>query len=242
VVIDQFISSGEQKWGRLCGLTLYLPHGYEGQGAEHSSARLERYLQLCAEHNIQVCVPTTPAQVFHMIRRQMVRPIRKPLIVLTPKSLLRHKLAVSRLQELETGEFFPVLSEVDNIQSEQVKRVILCSGKVYYDLLQKRRADNQKEIAILRVEQLYPFPEIELKAQLDLYSAALVVVWCQEEPKNQGAWYNIQHHLVAVISQKQQLQYAGRQAAAAPAVGYLHLHQEQQAALVNDALNKGTTV
>jgi 2-oxoglutarate dehydrogenase E1 component len=242
VVIDQFISSGEQKWGSLCGLTLYLPHGYEGQGAEHSSARLERYLQLCAEHNIQVCVPTTPAQVFHMIRRQMVRPIRKPLIVLTPKSLLRHKLAVSRLQELETGEFFPVLSEVDEIQPEQVKRIVLCSGKVYYDVLEKRRANNQKDIAILRVEQLYPFPEIELKAQLDLYAAALVVVWCQEEPRNQGAWYHIKHNLLAVITQKQELQYAGRQAAAAPAVGYLHLHQEQQAALVNDALNKGTTV
>jgi len=242
VVIDQFISSGEQKWGRLCGLTLYLPHGYEGQGAEHSSARLERYLQLCAEHNIQVCVPTTPAQVFHMIRRQMVRPIRKPLIALTPKSLLRHKLAVSRLQELETGEFFPVLSEVDEIQPEQVKRIVLCSGKVYYDLLEKRRADNQKEIAILRLEQLYPFPEIELKAQLDLYAGALVVVWCQEEPRNQGAWYHIKHNLLAVITQQQQLQYAGRQAAAAPAVGYSHLHQEQQAALVNDALNKGTTV
>lgn len=242
VVIDQFISSGEQKWGRLCGLTLYLPHGYEGQGAEHSSARLERYLQLCAEHNMQVCVPTTPAQVFHMIRRQMVRPIRKPLIVLTPKSLLRHKLAVSRLQELETGEFFPVLSEVDDIQPEQVKHIVLCSGKVYYDVLEKRRANNQKDIAILRVEQLYPFPEIELKAQLDLYAAALVVVWCQEEPRNQGAWYHIKHNLLAVITQKQELQYAGRQAAAAPAVGYLHLHQEQQAALVNDALNKGTTV
>ncbi len=242
VVIDQFISSGEQKWGSLCGLTLYLPHGYEGQGAEHSSARLERYLQLCAEHNIQVCVPTTPAQVFHMIRRQMVRPIRKPLIVLTPKSLLRHKLAVSRLQELETGEFFPVLSEVDDIQPEQVKHIVLCSGKVYYDVLEKRRANNQKDIAILRVEQLYPFPEIELKAQLDLYAAALVVVWCQEEPRNQGAWYHIKHNLLAVITQKQELQYAGRQAAAAPAVGYLHLHQEQQAALVNDALNKGTTV
>ena len=242
VVIDQFISSGEQKWGRLCGLTLYLPHGYEGQGAEHSSARLERYLQLCAEHNMQVCVPTTPAQVFHMIRRQMVRPIRKPLIVLTPKSLLRHKLAVSCLQELETGAFFPVLPEVDEVSPEQVKRVVLCSGKVYYDVLEKRRANNQKEVVILRVEQLYPFPETELKKQLDLYPAALVVVWCQEEPKNQGAWYNIQHHLVAIITQQQQLQYAGRQAAAAPAVGYLHLHQEQQAALVNDALNKGTTV
>jgi 2-oxoglutarate dehydrogenase E1 component len=242
VVIDQFISSGEQKWGRLCGLTLYLPHGYEGQGAEHSSARLERYLQLCAEHNMQVCVPTTPAQVFHMIRRQMVRPIRKPLIVITPKSLLRHKLAVSCLKDLETGEFLPVLPEVDDIQPEKVKRIVLCSGKIYYDLLEKRRADNEKEIAILRVEQLYPFPEIELKAQLALYVAATEVIWCQEEPKNQGAWYNIQHHLLAVITQQQQLQYAGRQAAAAPAVGYLHLHQEQQAALVNDALNKGKTI
>ncbi len=242
VVIDQFISSGEQKWGRLCGLTLYLPHGYEGQGAEHSSARLERYLQLCAEHNIQVCVPTTPAQVFHMIRRQMIRPIRKPLIVLTPKSLLRHKLAVSNLQELESGSFLPVLPEVDDIKPTDVKRIVLCTGKVYYDLLEKRRADNQKDIAILRIEQLYPFPYIELQAQLALYSVATEVVWSQEEPKNQGAWYNIQHHLIAVITQQQQLQYAGRQAAAAPAVGYLHLHQEQQTALVNDALNKGRTV
>lgn len=242
VVIDQFISSGEQKWGRLCGLTVYLPHGYEGQGAEHSSARLERYLQLCAEHNIQVCVPTTPAQVFHMIRRQMIRPIRKPLIVLTPKSLLRHKLAVSSLQELESGGFLHVIPEVDDIKPTDVKRIVLCTGKVYYDLLEKRRADNQKDIAILRIEQLYPFPDIELQAQLALYSAATEVVWCQEEPRNQGAWYNIQHHLTAVITQQQQLQYAGRQAAAAPAVGYLHLHQAQQAALVNDALNKGKTV
>lgn len=245
VVIDQFISSGEQKWGRLCGLTLYLPHGYEGQGAEHSSARLERYLQLCAEHNIQVCVPTTPAQVFHMIRRQMIRPIRKPLIVMTPKSLLRHKLAVSSLQELEAGAFMPVLSEIDNIPLEKVTRVVLCSGKVYYDLLEKRRLDNQQNVAILRVEQLYPFPEIELQNLLITYTAATIVVWCQEEPKNQGAWYNIQHHLAAVITKQQQLQYAGRQAAAAPAVGYLHLHQAQQAALVNEALNglnEGKTV
>lgn len=242
VVIDQFISSSEQKWGRLCGLTLYLPHGYEGQGAEHSSARLERYLQLCAEHNMQVCVPTTPAQVFHMIRRQMVRPIRKPLIVLTPKSLLRHKLAVSTLEALETGEFFPVLSEIDDVPCEKVKRIVLCSGKVYYDLLEKRRTDKQTDIAILRIEQLYPFPELELKTQLALYPAAVEIIWCQEEPKNQGAWYNIQHHLSAVISSQQQLHYAGRNAAAAPAVGYLHLHQEQQAALINDALNKGKTV
>jgi 2-oxoglutarate dehydrogenase E1 component len=237
VVIDQFISSGAQKWGRLCGLTLYLPHGYEGQGAEHSSARLERYLQLCAEQNMQVCVPTTPAQIFHMIRRQMVRPIRKPLIVLTPKSFLRHKLAVSSLQELETGRFSAVLSEIDDIQPEQVKRIVLCSGKVYYDLLEQRRLNNQETVVILRVEQLYPFPDIELKALVARYTNAITVVWCQEEPKNQGAWYHIQHHLSAILTKHQQLQYAGRQAAAAPAVGYLHLHQAQQVALVNEALN-----
>ncbi len=191
---------------------------------------------------MQICVPTTPAQVFHMIRRQMVRPLRKPLIVLTPKSLLRHKLAVSRLAELETSNFFPILPEVDEIQSEKVKRIVLCSGKVYYDLLEKRRENNQTEAAILRVEQLYPFPELELKEALALYTNATEIVWCQEEPKNQGAWYHIHHHLTAVITQQQQLHYAGRQAAAAPAVGYLNLHQEQQAALVNDALNKGKTL
>ncbi len=234
-LIDQFISSGEQKWGRLSGLTLLLPHGYEGQGAEHSSARLERFLQLCAEQNIQVCVPTTPAQMFHLLRRQVLRPIRKPLIVMTPKSLLRHKLATSLLQELVQGAFLPVLPEIDQIPAT-VTRVILCSGKVYYDLLEKRRADQRLDVAILRIEQLYPFPDNELLSHLQLYTQANTIVWCQEEPKNQGAWENIQPALKRALRSEQQLQYAGRHASAAPAVGYLHLHQEQQSALIQEAL------
>ncbi len=236
VVIDQFISSGEQKWGRLSGLTLLLPHGYEGAGPEHSSARLERYLQLCAEHNIQVCVPSTPAQVFHMLRRQVLRPIRKPLIVMTPKSLLRHKLAVSSLQELSEGSFQALIPEVDDIAPKQVKRVVLCSGKVYYDLLEKRRADNRKDVAIIRIEQLYPFPETELQAAMKPYNLAKEVFWCQEEPENQGAWYSSRHHFTACLKPKQTLYYAGRPPAAAPAVGYIHLHQEQQKRLVEEAL------
>lgn len=236
VVIDQFISSGEQKWGKLCGLTLFLPHGYEGQGPEHSSARLERYLQLCAGHNIQVCIPSTPAQMFHLLRRQVIRPMRKPLIILTPKSLLRHKLATSTLQELAEGTFLTVLPELDKIVPEATKQIILCSGKIYYELLEKRRADKREDVIIARIEQLYPFPETELQALLTQYSQATDIVWCQEEPKNQGAWYNIHHHLIEVLGKNQVLRYAGREAAAAPAVGYHYLHQEQQLALVKDAL------
>jgi 2-oxoglutarate dehydrogenase E1 component len=235
VVIDQFISSGEQKWGRLCGLTLFLPHGYEGQGPEHSSARLERYLQLCAQRNIQVCVPTTPAQIFHLLRRQVLQSVRKPLIVMTPKSLLRHKLAVSSLNELEKGKFLSILPEIDNLVPFDAHRVILCSGKVYYDLLEKRRAENLN-IVILRVEQLYPFPEEEVKKLLQVYNCAKEIVWCQEEPKNQGAWYYIKNHLYTCLSGDQQLRYVGRGSSAAPAVGYSHLHQEQRNALLKEAL------
>ena len=168
VVIDQFITSGEHKWGRLCGLTMLLPHGYEGQGPEHSSARLERYLQLCAEHNIQVCVPTTPAQIYHLLRRQVIRPLRKPLVVLTPKSLLRHKLAISTLEDLADGSFQTVIPEIDTLDAAKVTRLVLCSGKVYYDLLEKRRAEGREDIAIVRIEQLYPFPEDDLMEALSL--------------------------------------------------------------------------
>lgn len=236
VLIDQFISSGEQKWGRLCGLVLYLPHGYEGQGPEHSSARLERYLQLCAEHNIQVCVPSTPAQIFHLLRRQMIRQMRKPLVVLTPKSFLRNKDAVSRLEDLSESSFLPIINEVGDIPKEAVKRVVLCSGKVYYDLLEKRRQENIVHVAILRIEQLYPFPEIELSSALSKYSEVEDIVWCQEEPQNQGAWYSSQHHLLACLTKGQHLRYVGRKPAAAPAVGYYHLHEEQQETLVKQAL------
>jgi 2-oxoglutarate dehydrogenase E1 component len=239
VVIAQFIVSGELKWQRLCGLTLLLPHGYEGQGPEHSSARLERFLQLCAEHNIQVCMPTTPAQVFHMLRRQVKRPLRKPLVVMTPKSLLRHKLAVSSLEELCDGSFQTVLPEVESLDADKVRRVVLCSGKVYYDLLQKRRDDEVDDVAIVRIEQLYPFPEEELAAALAPYRNLERVAWCQEEPMNQGAWYPSQHHMRRVILQhdeKLYLQYAGRDASAAPAAGYLSMHLEQQERLVKEAL------
>lgn len=238
VVFDQFISSGETKWGRLCGLTMLLPHGYEGQGPEHSSARLERYLQLCAEHNMQVCVPTTPAQVYHMLRRQVIRPLRKPLVVLTPKSLLRHKLAVSTLEELAEGSFQTVIGEIDSLDPKKVERMILCSGKVYYDLLEKRRAEGREDIAIVRIEQLYPFPEEDLTEALAPYKNLKHVVWCQEEPMNQGAWYCSQHHMRRVTSAHKRtlfLEYAGRDASAAPACGYASMHAEQQEKLLQDA-------
>jgi 2-oxoglutarate dehydrogenase E1 component len=237
VVIDQFISSGEHKWGRLCGLVMLLPHGYEGQGPEHSSARLERYLQLCAGNNMQVCVPSTPAQIFHLLRRQMIRPYRKPLVVMTPKSLLRHKLAVSTQEELTGGEFQLVIPEIDDIKADKVKRVIMCSGKVYYDLLAKRRADKIDNIAIIRIEQLYPFPEEELKAELAKYKNANDIVWCQEEPVNQGAWYNSQHRLLRALAANQTLSLVARPASSAPSVGYLAVHVAQQAELVAKALS-----
>ena len=240
VVFDQFISSGETKWGRLCGLTVLLPHGYEGQGPEHSSARLERYLQLCAEHNIQVCVPTTPAQVYHMLRRQVIRPLRKPLIALTPKSLLRHPLAISTLEDLAEGSFQTVIPEVDTVDPAKVERLIMCSGKVYYDLLTKRRNEQREDTIIVRVEQLYPFPEEDLAEAIAPYKNLKKVIWCQEEPMNQGAWYCSQHHMRRVASAHQKglfLEYAGREASASPACGYPSMHAEQQEKLLNDAFN-----
>lgn len=236
VVIDQFISSGETKWNHLCGLVMYLPHGYEGQGAEHSSARLERYLQLCAEYNIQVCIPSTPAQFFHMIRRQMIRLYRKPLIVMMPKSLLRHKLSVSSLEDIYQGQFHCVLDEMDELNSSKIKRVIFCSGKVYFDLLEKRRELGITEIAIIRMEQLYPFPTKQLGKILQQYNTVTDFVWCQEEPKNQGVWYASQHHFLALLQGKQTLRYVGRPLCAAPAVGLFKLHVKQQSQLVNEAL------
>jgi 2-oxoglutarate dehydrogenase E1 component len=236
VIIDQFISSGEAKWGRLSGLTLFLPHGYEGQGPEHSSARLERFLQLCAEFNMQVCVPSTPAQMFHMLRRQMVRDLRKPLIVMTPKSLLRHPLSVSRLEELSLGGFQNVIDEVDDLKASAVARVVFCSGKVYFDLLKSRREAKIGSVAIIRLEQLYPFPSDEYEAILRKYSNAREVVWCQEEPQNQGSWYQIRHRLQSKLGPKHELLYAGRAGAAAPATGIASLHEQQQKNLVTAAL------
>ncbi|MGP1871215.1 MAG: 2-oxoglutarate dehydrogenase E1 component [Arsenophonus sp.] len=236
VVIDQFISSSEQKWGRICGLVMLLPHGYEGQGPEHSSARLERYLQLCAEENIQVCVPTTSAQIYHMLRRQILRNIRRPLIVMSPKSLLRYHLAVSTFEELANGKFQPVINEIDPIDSKKVKRIVLCSGKVYYDLLEQRRKNKQKNLIIIRIEQLYPFPYKDLEKTLKPYKYIRDFIWCQEEPLNQGAWHYSQHDIRKVIPKGSLLSYSGRPASASPAVGYANIHQEQQKRLVDDAL------
>tara|TARA_R110001592_G_scaffold199723_1_gene448358 strand:+ start:741 stop:3578 length:2838 start_codon:yes stop_codon:yes gene_type:complete len=240
VVFDQFISSGEHKWGRLCGLTMLLPHGYEGQGPEHSSARLERYLQLCAEHNVQICVPSTPAQVYHMLRRQVIRPVRKPLVVMSPKSLLRHKLATSTLEELAEGRFQTVINEIDELETQAVRRVLLCSGKVYYDLLERRRAEEINDIAIVRIEQLYPFPHDDLEEVLAPYTNMEEIFWVQEEPKNMGAWYNSQHYMQRAINNLKPgmtLNYAGRAASASPAAGYMALHLAQLEQYISEALD-----
>ena len=236
VVIDQFISSGEAKWGRLCGLTMFLPHGYEGQGPEHSSARLERFLQLCAEYNIQVCVPSSPAQMFHMLRRQMVRPYRKPLIVMTPKSLLRRKESTSALDELATGAFQPIIAETDEMDAKKVKRVIFCSGKVYFDIVAERRARGINDIAVLRVEQLYPFPHEEFAEQIKLYPNAKSILWAQEEPANQGAWHWVQYYMLRHMRDDQKLESAVRPSSASPAVGYYAKHNEQTKELLDAAL------
>ena len=241
VIIDQFISSGEAKWGRLCALTLFLPHGYEGQGPEHSSARLERFLQLCAENNMQVCVPSTPAQMFHMLRRQMVRSLRKPLVVMTPKSLLRHKQSVSALEELTNGRFLNIIDDPVERNAAQVQRVVFCSGKVYFDLLEARSKLELRDIPLVRIEQLYPFPADEYAAIMQRYPNAREIIWCQEEPQNQGAWYQIRHRLQGPLHPRQVLLYAGRAPAAAPATGMHQVHEEQQHALVEAALRATAT-
>jgi 2-oxoglutarate dehydrogenase E1 component len=240
VVIDQFIASGEAKWGRACGLVMLLPHGYEGQGPEHSSARLERYMQACAEMNMEVCVPSNAAQVFHMLRRQALRKQRKPLIVMSPKSLLRHKDACSPLEDLASGSFQTVIGEVDKLDPKKVTRIVLCSGKVYYDLLAARREKKIENIAIVRIEQLFPFPKETLERGLAMYPKVTEIVWCQEEPRNQGAWYWIasRHHLETQLGPKQKLLLVSRPASSSPAVGYLAKHNEQQKALIESALGK----
>jgi 2-oxoglutarate dehydrogenase E1 component len=238
VVIDQFIASGEHKWGRLCGLTMMLPHGFEGQGPEHSSARLERFLQLSAEHNMQICNPTTPAQIFHLLRRQAIRPMRRPLIIMSPKWILRHKLATSSLEELAHGEFFNVIAD-STVKPAEVKRVVLCSGKVYYHLFEEREERGITDVALVRIEQLYPFPDQELDAILAPYTGLESTVWCQEEPMNQGAWYSSQHHMRNALQRldpKLNLSYAGRVGSAAPASGYMSVHLEEQKQFIDEAL------
>ena len=238
VVIDQFIASGEVKWGRVNGITLMLPHGYEGQGPEHSSARLERFMQLAADTNMQVVQPTTASQIFHVLRRQMIRNLRKPLIIMTPKSLLRNKDATSPVSEFTKGSFQTVIPEQKDLKGETVKRVICCSGKVYYDLVKKREEKGLDDVAILRIEQLYPFPHKVFAAELKKYPNATDIVWCQDEPQNQGAWFFVQHYIHENMIEGQKLGYAGRAAAASPAAGYAHLHQDQQKALVEAAFAK----
>jgi 2-oxoglutarate dehydrogenase E1 component len=239
VVIDQFIASGEVKWGRVNGLTLMLPHGYEGQGPEHSSARLERFMQLAADNNMQICQPTNASQIFHLLRRQMVRQFRKPLIIFTPKSLLRNKDATSPLSEFTKGEFRTVIGPgKDELDGDKVKRVIACSGKVAYDLIRKREEKKANDVAIVRVEQLYPFPHKAFATEMKRFPNATEVVWCQDEPQNQGAWFFIQHQIHENMTEGQKLGYAGRPASASPAVGYAHLHQEQQKALLDQAYAK----
>ncbi len=235
VLIDQFIASGEVKWGRINGITLMLPHGYEGQGPEHSSARLERFMQLSADTNMQVVQPTTASQIFHVLRRQMVRPLRKPLIIMTPKSLLRNKDATSPLAEFTKGGFQTVIGNQGELKADKVKRVIVCSGKVYYDLAKKREEKGADDVAIIRVEQLYPFPHKVFAAELKKYPNATDFVWCQDEPQNQGAWFFVQHYIHENMLPGQKLGYAGRAASASPAVGYAHLHQDQQKALIDAA-------
>ncbi|GGI17366.1 2-oxoglutarate dehydrogenase E1 component [Oxalicibacterium faecigallinarum] len=239
VVIDQFISSGEVKWGRVSGLVMMLPHGYEGQGPEHSSARPERFLQLCADNNMQVVQPTTAAQIFHLLRRQMIRLFRKPLVILTPKSLLRNKDAGSPLSELAKGSFQTVIGEIDEkVDPKKVKRIIACSGRVYYDLVAARKERNQYDVAIIRVEQLYPFPHKSFAAELRKFPNVTEMVWAQDEPQNQGAWFQIQHNILENMAEGQKLAYAGRPASASPAVGYYDKHYAQQKALIEAAFTK----
>jgi 2-oxoglutarate dehydrogenase E1 component len=238
VVIDQFIASGEVKWGRVNGITLMLPHGYEGQGPEHSSARVERFMQLAADTNMQLVQPTTASQIFHVLRRQMVRNLRKPLVIFTPKSLLRNKDAASPVSEFTHGSFQTVIPENKTLKADKVKRVVACSGKVYYDLVKHREAKGADDVAIIRVEQLYPFPHKAFAAELKKYPNATDLVWCQDEPQNQGAWFFIQHNIHENMQVGQKLGYAGRAASASPAVGYSHLHQDQQKALIEAAFAK----
>jgi 2-oxoglutarate dehydrogenase E1 component len=218
---------------------MMLPHGYEGQGPEHRSARLERFMQLAADNNMQIVQPTTASQIFHVLRRQMLRMFRKPLVIMTPKSLLRAKEATSPLNEFIKGEFQTVIREQDEtIDAAKVKRVIACSGKVYYDLVKKRAEKKASDVAIIRVEQLYPFPHKAFATELKKYPNATDIVWCQDEPQNQGAWFFVQHYVHENMLDGQKLGYAGRAASASPACGYAHLHQEQQKALLEQAFAK----
>jgi len=217
---------------------MFLPHGYDGQGPEHSSARMERYLQLCAEENMQVCVPTSPVQFFHMLRRQMLRPYRKPLIVFTPKSLLRHPMSVSSLDEYTQGQFELIITSYKELEANSIKRLLVCTGKVYYDLQQEKQKHQLDDVGIIRIEQLYPFPKDEVAREIAKFKHLNQIVWVQEEPRNQGAWFYMQSrmNLSDCIAPNQSLEYVGRDYSASPAAGYMQLHKQQQTQLVNEAL------
>jgi 2-oxoglutarate dehydrogenase E1 component len=241
MVIDQFMSSAEAKWQRMCGMVMLLPHGYEGMGPEHSSARLERFLQLCAKNNMQVAYPTTPAQLFHLLRRQMHRNFRKPLVIMTPKSLLRHKLCISALEEFTDGSFLRVIDDAKIADPEAVSRVALCTGKIYYDLVAARDAKEEGNgVALVRVEELYPFPEAELRAVFDRYSRVEQVYWVQEESQNMGAWLFVRSYLDELLPADCDLGYMGRDEAASPATGSGQVHQSEQREIVEQALDLGS--
>ena len=232
--IDQFIAAAETKWGRLNGLVLFLPHGYEGQGPEHSSGRIERFLQLAAHDNIQITQPSTPAQIFHLLRRQVVRPYRKPLIVFTPKSLLRHPAAVSPIEDLATGAFLPVVEDAIGDDPEAITRLVFCSGRIYFDLVRARAEHSLDRIALIRVEQLYPVADEELRAVFRKYPAAEDIVWAQDEPRNQGAWRFMAHHLRSLG--RGMARYAGRPESSSPATGMATVHKQQLDALIASAM------
>ena len=243
MIIDQFLSSAEAKWQRMCGLVLLLPHGYEGMGPEHSSARLERFLQLCAKNNMQVVYPTTPAQLFHILRRQIHRNFRKPLVLMTPKSLLRHKQCVSALAEFSAGTFQRVIDDANVADPAAVSRVVLCTGKIYYDLVAARGQQNDSDkVALLRIEELYPFPTAELQAVFNRYPAAKQFYWVQEESQNMGAWSFVQPHLDELLPAHCELNYVGRDEAASPATGSGHLHENEQREIVEQALGRSREV
>jgi len=239
IIIDQYISSSEDKWQQRCRLVMLLPHGYEGQGPEHSSARLERYLQLCAENNLQVCYPTTPAQYFHLLRRQVIQDIVRPLIVMTPKSLLRLPAASSTIEELQTGGFQPVIDDATRTDRKKVKRIVVCSGKVFYDLDAARAENIKGEVALIRLEQFYPFPSSKLTELFASYSNSTEIVWTQEEPQNMGGWTFVEPRLRAILPSNATLQYIGRDASASPATGSYAIHNVEQAKLVNDSMDVG---
>jgi 2-oxoglutarate dehydrogenase E1 component len=239
IVIDQFLVACEAKWGQTSGLVLLLPHGYEGMGPEHSSGRPERFLQLCGNANIQVAIPTTAAQYFHILRRQICRDFRKPLIIMSPKSLLRHAKVVSPLEDFEKGQFEEVIDDQRIKDPKTVKRVVFCTGKIFYEMLEATSTAGEGEVALVRVEQLYPFPTKKIEAVIALYKNASDAIWAQEEPQNMGAWTFVRPHLEALLPHTKNLRYVGRRDSGTTAEGSTKAHTTEQARIINEAINPG---